>query len=89
VWLVSYVLADCKFMTVSSLPFGAGVVEEIEREWWSPPPEVVAGELTAERLAAHDGHRFRVLHENASGYSLEHSGHRIRAKPFSKSPQSR
>jgi hypothetical protein len=49
VWLVSYVLADCKFMTVSSLPFGAGVVEEIEREWWSPPPEVVAGELTAER----------------------------------------
>ena len=45
--------------------------------------------VAAERLAAHDGHSSRVLHENASRCSSAHSGHRMRAKPFSKRPQSR
>ena len=45
--------------------------------------------VAAERLAAHDGHSSRVLHENASRYSSAQSGHRMRAKPLSKSPQSR
>jgi hypothetical protein len=45
--------------------------------------------VAADRFAAHDGHSPRVLHENANRYSSAQSGHRIRAKPFSKRPQSR
>ena len=39
--------------------------------------------VAADRFAAQDGHSSRVLHENASRYSSRHSGHLIRANPFS------
>ena len=45
--------------------------------------------IAAPRLAARDGQRSRLLHEKPSRYSARHSGHWIRAKPFSKRRQPR
>ena len=49
-------------------------------------PLKVDGEVA---IAARCGHSSRVPHEYASKFSSAHSGHRMRANPFSKDPQSR
>jgi hypothetical protein len=67
----------------ASVGWGRSIFGTVITHWACPTdwstPSVSSAAVAAERFAAHDGHKSRVLQENASRYTSAQSGQRTRA----------